>query len=153
MKKNEGILVVAISALILIFATESFAQREMKWKGSGGWGIGTQYGRMYDPKTVETIVGEVIDVEKIAPTKGMSYGVYLTMKTDKETVCVHLGPVWYIENQDIKIEPKDKIEVKGSRITFEGKPTIIAPEVRKGDEILKLRDQNGSPAWSGWRTG
>jgi hypothetical protein len=151
MKKNVGILVVAISVLTLVFATGSFAQRGMKWKGSGGWGMGTQYGRMYDPKTVETIVGEVIDVEKITPTKGMSYGVHLTVKTDKETVFVHLGPVWYIENQDIKIEPKDKIEVKGSRITFGGKPTIIAAEVKKGDEILKLRDENGFPAWSGWR--
>jgi hypothetical protein len=70
MKKNEGILVVAISALILIFATESFAQRGMKWKGSGGWGIETQYGRMYDPKTVETIVGEVSRCRKNCPNEG-----------------------------------------------------------------------------------
>jgi len=41
------------------------------------------------------------------------------VKTEKEEISVHLGPGWFIENQDIKIEPKDKIEVKGSRITFE----------------------------------
>ena len=27
----------------------------------------------------------------------------------------------------------------------------IAGEVKKGDEILELRDDNGFPAWSGWR--
>jgi hypothetical protein len=81
----------------------------------------------------------------------MSYGVHLTVKTDKETISVHMGPGWFIEKQDIKIEPKDKVEVKGSRITFEGKPAIIAAEVKKGDELLKLRDENGFPSWIGWR--
>jgi uncharacterized secreted protein with C-terminal beta-propeller domain len=151
MKKNVVILVAVISVIVLVFATESFAQRGMKWRGSGSWGMGTPYGKMYNPKTVETISGEVVSVDKITPMRGMSYGIHMTVKTDKETVSVHLGPAWYIENQDIKIEPKDKIEVKGSRITFQGKPAIIAAEVKKGDEILKLRDENGFPYWSGWR--
>lgn len=73
------------------------------------------------------------------------------MKTDKETIAVHLGPDWYIENQDVEITPMDKIEVKGSRIAFEGKPAIIASEVKKGDDILWLRDASGFPVWSGWR--
>jgi hypothetical protein len=64
---------------------------------------------------------------------------------------VHLGPVWYIERQDIKIDPGDKVEITGSRITFQGKPAIIAVELKKGTEILKLRDENGFPVWSGWR--
>ena len=106
---------------------------------------------MYDPKTVENISGEVIHVDKITPKKGMCYGIHITVKTDKETIDVHLGPGWFIENQDIQIAPKDKIEVKGSRITFEGKPAIIAAEIKKGDDILKLRDENGFPVWSGWK--
>jgi hypothetical protein len=73
------------------------------------------------------------------------------VKTEKETISVHMGPAWFIENQDIKIAPKDKIEVTGSRVTFSGKPTIIAAEVKKGGEALKLRDESGFPVWSGWR--
>jgi hypothetical protein len=95
--------------------------------------------------------GEVISVDKIIPMKGMSYGVHITVKTDKETISVHMGPGWFIENQDVKIEPKDKVEVKGSKVTFDGKPAIIAAEVKKGEEVLKLRDENGFPVWSGWR--
>ncbi len=106
---------------------------------------------MYDPKTVETIGGEVISVEMITPMKGMSHGVHLTLKTDKEIISIHLGPWWYIENQDIRIVPKDKIEVTGSRITYQGKPVIIAAVVKKGDEVRKLRDENGFPVWAGWR--
>jgi hypothetical protein len=36
-------------------------------------------------------------------------------------------------------------------VTFEGKPAIIAAEIKKGDETLRLRDDAGVPAWSGWR--
>jgi hypothetical protein len=81
----------------------------------------------------------------------MSYGIHLMVKTDKETISVHLGPAWYIENQDTTIEPEDKVEIKGSRVAFEDEPAIIAVEIKKGDEILVLRDKNGFPAWSGWR--
>ena len=144
-------VMVIVSVLFLMIATNSFAQQGMKWRGSGGWGMGAQYNRMYDVKTVESISGEIISVDTITPQKGMSHGVHLTVKTDKETISVHLGPSWYIENQDVKLLPKDRIEVKGSRITFEGKPAIIAAEVKKGNEILTLRDANGIPMWSGWR--
>lgn len=149
--KKIGILFTIVSLVSLLITTESLAQRGMKWKGSGGWGIESQYGRMYDPKTIESVSGEVMIVDKITPRKGMFYGVHLMLKTDKETISIHLGPGWYIENQDIKIEPKDKIEVKGSRITFEGKPAIVVSEIKKGNELLKLRDENGFPVWSGWK--
>ena len=46
----------------------------------------------------------------------------MLVKTDKETISVHLGPSWYLENQDIKLEPKDKVDVKGARTTFAGRP-------------------------------
>jgi hypothetical protein len=81
----------------------------------------------------------------------MSSGVHLLVKTPKETISVHLGPSWYLDNQETKIDPKDNVEVTGSRITFEGKPAIIAREVKKGDEVLKLRDEHGVPMWAGWR--
>jgi hypothetical protein len=144
-------LMAAMALLGFTFCTEGLAERGMTWKGSGGWGSGTPYGRMYNPQTVETISGEVVSVDKITPMKGMNYGVHLTLKTDRGTISVHLGPGWYIENQDLQIAPGDRIEVKGSRITFQGKPTLIAAEVKKGDAVLVLRDASGFPVWSGWR--
>lgn len=152
MKKIILVLVMGAIASFLALST-SFAQPKssMKWRGSGGWGPGTQYSRMYDTKAVDTITGEVTSVDRITPAKGMSGGIHMNVKTDKETISVHLGPSWYLENQDVKIEAKDKVEVKGSKIAFGGKPAIIAAEVKKGDEVLKLRDDSGFPVWSGWR--
>jgi len=83
--------------------------------------------------------------------RGMGAGVHLTLKTDKETISVHLGPSWFIERLDARIEKGDTIEVKGARVTVGGKPAIIAVEMKKGDSLLKLRDDAGVPAWAGWR--
>ena len=152
MKKMSLVFAIAMVGFFA-FAALSFAQPRggMMWRGSGGWGPGTPYNKMYDPKTVETISGEIISVDRITPNKGMAGGIHMIVKTDKETISVQLGPSFYIENQDVKLQAKDKVEVKGSKITFGGKPAIIAAEVKKGDEVLKLRDDAGFPVWSGWR--
>lgn len=143
--------VAVISVLVLLGGSEALAQRGMNWSGSGGWGPGSGYGRMYDPKTVATIEGKVVSVDAFVPNKGMSPGVHVTIKTAQETLSVHLGPEWYISGQDMKIVPGDSVEVKGSRITFDGKPAIIAAQITKGADVLVLRDDSGFPAWAGWR--
>jgi hypothetical protein len=143
--------IVTAVMTVLALNTAGASPQEIAWKGGGGWGHRGGYGRVYNPQTVETIAGEVVTVDRFTPAKGMSHGVHLTVRTDKEAISVHLGPSWYIENQDVKILPKDKIEVKGSRVTYEGKPAIVAATLTKGNEQLVLRDAAGFPVWSGWR--
>ena len=150
-KIGVSLVIAAIAALFAAAFLNAQPGPGMMWRGSGGWGPGTQYNRMYDPKTVETISGEVISIDQFTPAKGMFGGIHMNVKTGKETISVHLGPSWYLENQDVKIEPKDKVEVRGSRVAFFGKPAIFAAEVKKGDQVLKLRDDDGFPVWSGWR--
>lgn len=151
MQKNIVAVTMTFSLVMLLLSSLSYAGPWMGCRGSGGWGMGSAYGRLYDPKTVETISGEILSLDQITPYKGMSYGVHMTVRTDKGTVSVHLGPAWYLDNQDVKLAPKDKVQITGSRITFDGKPAIIAAEIKKGADILKLRDENGFPVWSGWR--
>ncbi|NLI29710.1 MAG: DNA-binding protein [Nitrospiraceae bacterium] len=150
MKQKSIIMLTAALALILS-ATVALAQPWQGWRGSGGWGPGTQYNRMYNPATVETISGTVTDIQAVVPYKGMYSGVQIILKTEKETIPVHLGPSWYIERLDVKIAKGDAIEVKGSRISFAGKPALLAAELKKDDQTLVLRDANGIPAWAGWR--
>jgi hypothetical protein len=105
--------------------------------------------RFYDPETVETIQGKVLSVEKTATGNNRGYRVHLMLQTDKETISVRLGPAWYIDKQTPRIEANDTVTVTGSRVTVDGKPTIIAAQITKGNDILKLRDDNGIPAWTG----
>jgi hypothetical protein len=126
MKITNQVSVLAILAALFL-PSSAFAQRR------------------YDPKTVETIDGKVASVEKI---QGRSQGVHLMLQTEKESISVHLGPSWYIDKQTPRIETNDRITVTGSRVTAAGKTAIIAAEIKKGNEVLKLRDENGVPAWS-----
>jgi hypothetical protein len=151
--KKLYILVGVVSILSLILTTVSWAQQGM---GSGGgqgrgMGAGNSYNRMFDPKTVATVSGEVESLSQSTSRRRMAHGVHLTLKTEKETIPVHLGPSWYLEKQGITFAPKDKVEVTGSRIMYQGQPAIIAQEVKKGDQVLKLRDAAGVPAWAGQR--
>ena len=123
-------------------------------RGSGGWGSNTNYNRLYNTATVIEIKGNIEKVEKIIPEKGMSTGIHLTMKTAKnELLSVHLGPNWFLDNQDVHFIVGDAITVNGSKVSYENKPAIIAKTIEKGDYILELRDDKGFPKWNGWRQG
>jgi hypothetical protein len=135
-----------MSALVLILAlTLACGPEPQGGPGSGGE---AGYDRMYDPKTVETVSGEVLSVAKNTD-RGKDAGVSLTLKTVKETILVYLGPTWFLAKQDLTFAPRDQVEITGSQFTFQGKPALIAGQVKKGDKILKLRDSAGIPAWVG----
>jgi hypothetical protein len=142
-----GCLVALLTALS---SAETLAQRGMHWTGSGGWGPGTAYGRMYDPKTVTKVQGAVVVVDTFA-YGGMSRGVHLTLLTGRDTLQVHLGPQWFVSAQDTKLAVGDSVVVEGSRITFEGRPAVIAARITRGRDVLTLRHADGFPVWVGWR--
>lgn len=119
-------------------------------RGGGGWNNGP-YARVYDPKTVETLKGEVTQIDHVTPMSGMSEGVHVVLKGDKGTTDVHLGPSWYLDHQDTQLAVGDRVEVRGSKVSIAGKPAVIAAEVKKGTETLQLRDAQGLPLWRGWR--
>jgi hypothetical protein len=139
-----GILLMG-GLVTLIVISGAWAQ---PGSGPGGRGGGMHYGTMWDANSVTTVAGEVTAVEKYSPGKGgPAYGLRLILITDKETLPIILGPGWYIEQQPCALAAKDKVEVKGSRISVQGQPMIIAAEVKKGSQVLKLRDDKGNPLW------
>jgi hypothetical protein len=140
--KGNGVM----PALILILALTMACGSENQ--GGLGQGGGAGYDRMYDPKTVAAVSGEVVAVDKIAD-QGTGYTASLTLKTDKETILVYLGPGWFIEKQGLTLAPQDQVEITGSQITLQGKPALIAAEVKKGHQSLRLRDSAGIPTWAG----
>lgn len=149
--KRRGFSVLLAVSVSAALALPAFAAPWQGWRGSGGWGMGGSYQRMYDPAKEEAIAGEVVGLEKSSSRKGPANGVHLLLRTASETVPVHLGPAWYIERLDTRLEKGDRVEVKGSRVVVDGKPALIAAEVRKGEAVLQLRDAAGVPVWAGWR--
>lgn len=144
-------LLVGLGLVCVMAVTQVWAQPGAGMGGGQGrgWGAQDTYGRMFNPKTVEKVTGEVASVETFTPGKGISPGTHITVKTDKETIPVHLGPNWFMQEQGLTLAVQDKVIITGSRITYEGKPTIIASEVTKDNRVWKLRDATGMPQWAG----
>jgi hypothetical protein len=147
MKKQFNLLAITFLMLSVLAIPVALAQPH---SGRGeGWRMEHHAQQMYDLDTIETIQGEVVEIDTVNPHGRRSGGVHLQVRTQTgEEIAVHLGPAWYIESQAVQIQVNDSIEVTGSRITFDGQPTLIAAEVRKGDQVLTLRDEDGIPVWA-----
>jgi hypothetical protein len=109
----------------------------------------------YNPNTGTNITGTVEQVETAElPGGGFSQQaegkfsgpLFLDLKTDSRTLKMVLGPSWYVESKGFKFAQGDQVEVTGSR--FQDQDTIVAREVKKGDQVLVLRSTQGIPEWS-----
>lgn len=147
MKKIRKLLLTTVLVGVF-FGSEASAQQSPMRKGEEEWGPCKYYTRHYNRHLVESVAGEVVSVDEFRPVEDVSPGVQIMLKTDKETIPVHLGPSWYVDNQDVRILPGNKVEVKGSRINFQDKTVIMAAEVKRGNQNLVLRQMDGFPIWA-----
>ncbi len=149
MKKIAALTVIALA---LILSGQVMAQP------AGGPGTGPGMGRgmgpgggmgpmMYNPQSVTTIKGTV---EGPGPQMGrrMQHESW-TVKTDKGTVTVHLGPKWYLAQQQAVINPGDAIEATGSQMEMGGGTMMVAKSVTVKGKTYQLRNDQGLPLWRG----
>jgi hypothetical protein len=151
--RKRNILIATLVTLVAAVSIGVAAPPGFGWRGSRGWAVDENYGRLFDPKTVVTIHGTIASLTEVTPMRGMGMGVHMMLKAEAETVDVHLGPVWYLESQDADLKAGDTIEVRGSRVQIDKRPTVIAIEIKRGDDVLVLRDGDGIPRWAGSRRG
>lgn len=112
---------------------------------------------MYDTKTETTLAGTVEEVKTMGGAMGRAgrvgaqgmrmQGTHLVVKTEKETIEVHLGPSAFLKEKNIEIAKGDAVEVVGSRVKFGESDALIAREIRRGETSWTLRDTNGRPLW------
>jgi hypothetical protein len=136
-------LLVSFGILTLVAAGAAWGQTGARDAPGGG------PSSLYDPQTVTTVSGVVVSLTPPQAEAGLPYLAYLTLRTETGKIKVFLGPSLYVDKLPVKIKVLDKIQVTGSKITWEGKPVILAAEVKKGDQVLKLRETNGAPGWGG----
>jgi sporulation protein YlmC with PRC-barrel domain len=111
------------------------------------------YKKIFDSKTIKTISGQVIKVGQV-PEPGFGMEMRLTVFVDKKEVLpVYLGPAFYIVGPERAKEFKigDQVTVTGSQVTVRGELFMLATTVKRGNEVLRLRDKDGNPEWFGWR--
>lgn len=130
-------------ATTLLLSGAAFAQ--------DGWEKDSAYNKKFDQKTVQTITGKVVKVDRTAvPMKGMSPGFSAVIKTDKgEEVQVQVGPVWFTSfyKQKWDVKAGDAVSVTGSRVKLDGKDIIMASHGEKGKLKMTVRGKTGLPLW------
>jgi hypothetical protein len=132
-----------VVALILLGAGPSWGQA---WWAAAARAAKTV---QYDRGTVETLSGTVMEVERLAPRRVERLSqVHLLLKTGGETITVKLGPESWLTQQNFNLAPGDQVTITGSRINRLRQSFLIAGEVRKGNQVLSLRDENGRPLWT-----
>ena len=130
-----------LGASLIVFTTTVYAQR--------GQGMGP---RMYDSTTVETVTGVVTAVDTVTGRRNRQHqGIHVQMTASGEPLTVHLGPLFYLQQQQVRLQPGDSLIVRGSRVTMRGKPTMLAAELTRLDQTWTLRDEQGFPRWRGQR--
>ena len=119
--------------------------------GGPGSATGQGMGRTYDPDTVTTLRGTANAVAVMPARGGRMGGTHVTLQSDGQTMDVHLGPTWFLQREGVEVAKGDSIEVTGSVVDSDGNSFLIARELKKGQKVLKLRDEQGVPVWSGGR--
>src|SRR4030042_4468772 len=69
--KRKALIGVAVLAVVAMSASLAMAGPWGGWRGSGGWGMGGGYQRMYNPATVETGTGAIERIDRITPSRGV----------------------------------------------------------------------------------
>lgn len=103
--------------------------------------------RAFDPASITTVQGRVQEVQRVE--RGRREGVHLVLAVGSEQLAVRLGPASYLDHQPLTLAAGDAVEVKGSKTTVGGRSVLVAQEVRRGDQVLALRDAAGLPLWRG----
>ncbi len=101
----------------------------------------------YNPYDEATINGTVKKIEQIPRTGGGA--THISVATYMGTFDVHLGPVAFLEDQDVSPAAGDHVTITGSLTTVGGQQVLLAREITDKGKTAMLRDRDGNPLWAG----
>ncbi|MDH4211114.1 MAG: hypothetical protein OEV79_06660 [candidate division WOR-3 bacterium] len=100
---------------------------------------------LYDPRTEETVEGDVTDLYIDETSETMEA---MVKAQNGELVRVRLAPEWYLRSM---VRVGDELEVRGSTVKDKGETMIMAREMRnlRTNLEIALRNAQGFPDWCG----
>jgi hypothetical protein len=105
----------------------------------------------YDSSSNFDAMMVVTDVKEV-PEGSTLNGMHLIVrpessKSNAETTDVYLAPDEYLKDFNCHFTKGDRLQVKGSKIKFNGSQVVLAREVRLESTTVYLRDDHGVPYW------
>ena len=100
----------------------------------------------YDSSAEARISGTVAAVMQPNSTSGLP-GIHLILNAGGEKLDVHVGPAAFLRANNLEFAPGDSVQVLGATATLASGKVFLAREVRKGDQVLQVRNARGIPLW------
>jgi hypothetical protein len=139
--------IVAVFVGIMLLMPNILAHQNIIRRNSIGVEFESMQAGLHRSPALKIVTGKVVAIEKYFPAPANYSWIRLKLKTNTKILTVNLGPSWFIESQDVQIQLKDIIRVKGVHAMLKGKSVIIAHEITKGEDVLKLVNKNGTRLW------
>jgi sporulation protein YlmC with PRC-barrel domain len=131
---------------------------------AAAWMPGSEFLSNFDPNAMTTVTGVIDSVGTFTPdeirrssqrdhdrsghTPDTVDGIRLRVKTtDGNRVTVYAGPQPFADKNNIQFYYGDNVKITGSKVNVDGRGVIMATEITKGNQTLKLLDNTGRPLW------
>ena len=140
------ILIVIAIAVVGIGSGNADEKKDMQ-----GWGIDDPYNKHYDIREFEKIRAWVVRLKVVVPMPGMSPATAVEVRDGAELIEVHLCPTWYRKPYEIRLNPNERIKIKGVWAQINGKNVFMAAKIKMDPDtdIIKVRlTRDGTPFWT-----
>lgn len=116
-----------------------------------GWGSKSEYTRMFNPRTIQTVSGKVVKLDRnYRPLKSMQPGFLAVIQPAQgEPIQVQVGPTWFTNfyRDQWKTKIGDQVTVTGSLVTIDGHRTLMVTKGQNGNHRMTVRTTQGLPVW------
>lgn len=99
----------------------------------------------YDPARQVRVQGSVQELQEFYCPVTEDRGAHFILKTDGGPVLVHVGVARVLRGKQVAFAAGDRLEVIGWKFPFQGKDSLIAREISRGNETFIFRDESGKP--------
>lgn len=121
--------------------------RDQQGRTGDAWGHDSELIRALSEGKSMTITGTYQGMSTTRLVDGAPAATVITVKTDDGTRKVIIGPEWYTDRQDMRLDKGDKVTIKARRASFEGKEHFAAASVEHDGDRWNFWDED-KPMWS-----
>jgi hypothetical protein len=98
----------------------------------------------YDRANEVAVRGTVVEVRYMARA-GSPHGTYLVLRTELNTLNVHLGPRAWAAKRGAQLSPGEPVEVLGVFARYGHAQVLLAREIHTAGTTLTFRNERGFP--------
>ena len=98
----------------------------------------------YDRATETVVQGIVEEVSAYHGPAGL-LGTHLLVRSGDGALDVYLGLPSLLGKDKVAFAPGDQIEVLGSKVLYRGGETLLARQIKRGEQTLTYRNAQGIP--------